>query len=541
MDLAIVEDACAPPAGGGARLSDRKDLLLAIDLGTQSVRAMVFGAQGELVAKSQVHIVPYYSRKPGWAEQDCDYYWAQLGHACQNLWRGRPELKSRLVGMAATTQRAVPVCLDENMAPLRPAIGWLDQRRTSRYPRPPWWLQLGFCAIGQKKTVRFFQSKAECNWLAADEPEVWRRTKRFVFLSGYLNFKLTGRLCDAVGSQVGYVPFDAKRQQWARPGDFRWRLFAVKPEMLPELVPAGGAMGRISASAADETGVPEGLTVYACGADKACEALAAGAWTPDVAVLSYGTTATVNTCNDRYVEPFRFVPAFPAAAPGRYTSEIMVQRGYWMVNWFKEHFAAREVIEAERTGVAPETLFERMLEETPVGNMGLILQPFWNPGVKIPGPEAKGAMIGFGDVHTRAHMYRAIVEGIAYALREAAKRLERRNGVAIQRLKVAGGGSQSDAVMQLTADVFGIVAERPHTFEASGLGAAINAAVGAGLYPDHAAAQARMSRPGRAFAPDPRRVELYDRLYSDAYTRLYPRLAPLYRSIRHIVNYPLAT
>jgi len=99
--------------------------------------------------------------------------------------------------------------------------------------------------------------------------------------------------------------------------------------------------------------------VVASGADKACEVLASGAWTPDVASLSYGTTATINTYNDRYVEPIPFVPPYPAAVPGRYNSEIMVQRGYWMVNWFKEQFATKEVIEAEAQGVAPEVLFEK--------------------------------------------------------------------------------------------------------------------------------------------------------------------------------------
>ncbi len=519
-------------------MSERQDLLLAIDQGTQSVRAMIFDLRGELIAKSQVHIVPYYSRQPGWAEQDCEYYWANLSAACRNLWRSHPEFRARVVAMSVTTQRAVAVCLDENKAPLRPAIGWLDQRRTNRYPKLPLWLELGVRAAGQKKTIHYFQSKAECNWLAVDDPEVWRRTRHFVFLSGYLNLKLTGRLCDAVGAQVGYVPFDSKRQQWAGPRDFKWKLFAVTRDLLPELVAAGESMGRVSAQAAEETGIPQGLPVYASGADKACEVLAAGAWTPDVEVLSYGTTATVNTCNDRYVEPIPFVPAYPAAAPGRYNSELMVQRGYWMVNWFKEHFAAKEMIEAEEKGVAPELLFERMLEETPVGNMGLILQPFWNPGVKIPGPEAKGAMIGFGDVHNRSHMYRAIIEGIAYALREAAARLERRNGVKIRRLKVSGGGSQSDGVMQLTADVFGMAVERPHTFETSGLGAAINAAVGAELYPDHAAAQAQMSRAGRIFTPIAQNARLYDRLYSEVYVRMYPRLARLYHSIRRITNYP---
>jgi sugar (pentulose or hexulose) kinase len=521
-------------------VSGAKDLLLAIDQGTQSVRAMIFDSSGELLAKSQVHIQPYYSRHPGWAEQDCEYFWANLCEACRNLWLAHPDLKPRIAGMSVTTQRSVTVCLDENLKPLRPATSWLDQRRTSRYKRLPLWLELGLRALGQSQAVHYFQSRAECNWLAAEEPEVWGKTRHFLFLPGYFNLRLTGAIRDAVASQVGYVPFDSKRQGWAGPGDLTWKLFCVRREQLPDLVPAGQLLGHITAEAAAGTGIPEGMPVYASGADKACEVLAAGAWTPGTAVLSYGTTATINTCNRRYVEPIPYIPPYPAAVPGRYNSEVMVQRGYWMVNWFKEQFAAWEVIEAEKCGIAPEVLFEKMLEKTPPGNMGLTLQPFWNPGVRFPGPEAKGAMIGFGDVHNRAHMYRAIIEGIAYALREAAERLERRNGQKIERLKVAGGGSQSDGVMQVTADIFGLPAERPHTFETSGLGAAMNAAVGAGIYADHAEAQAKMSRPGRIFLPDAKNAALYTRLYSSVYLGMYPRLAKLYRAVRHITNYPRA-
>lgn len=170
--------------------------------------------------------------------------------------------------------------------------------------------------------------------------------------------------------------------------------------------------------------------------------------------------------------------------------------------------------------------------------MGLTLQPFWNPGVKYPGPEAKGAIIGFGDVHTRAHLYRAIIEGIGYALREGKERLEKRNRVPIRQLRVSGGGSQSDEVMQITANIFNLRAERPHTWETSGLGAAINAAVGAGRFSHHAEAVKAMTRPGKAFNPDADTAALYDRLYRQVYRPLYDRLAPLYRHIRHITGYP---
>src|SRR5690606_4962 len=169
--------------------------------------------------------------------------------------------------------------------------------------------------------------------------------------------------------------------------------------------------------------------------------------------------------------------AYAAAIPGFYNTEIIVQRGYWMVNWFKREFAQAEVLEAESRGVAPETLFDDLLRQSPPGALGLTLQPFWNPGVRVPGPEAKGAIIGFGDIHTRAHLYRAIIEGIGYALREGLERVQQRNGVKVTKLVVSGGGSQSDDIMAMTANLFNLPVERPHTFETSGLGAAITTAV----------------------------------------------------------------
>ena len=170
--------------------------------------------------------------------------------------------------------------------------------------------------------------------------------------------------------------------------------------------------------------------------------------------------------------------------------------------------------------------------------MGLTLQPYWSPGVRIPGPEAKGAIIGWGDVHTRAHLYRAILEGLAYALRDGAERTERRTKVGITELRVSGGGSQSPSAVQLTADVFGLPTGRPHTHETSGLGAAIDAAVGIGLHPDIATAAGAMTRVAETRDPDRERHAPYDALYRDVYQRMYPALKPLYRSIRRITGYP---
>lgn len=514
-----------------------KPLLLSIDQGTQSVRAMVFDTTGNLVAKSQIKITPYYSRKPGWAEQDVDYFWDNLCRACQQLWRDHPEVKSRISAASITCQRSSVVCLDAQKQPLRPAIIWLDRRRTKDYPKLPSWLRIAGRLIGGE-TIPHFQGKAECNWLAVDEPELWQKTAHYVLLSGYLTWRLTGNLVDSVASQVGYLPFDFKRQQWAKPTDPKWRMLRVTREQLPELVPAAALLGNITHAAAADTRLPEGMPLYSAGADKACEVLGSGVLEPSTACLSYGTTATFNTCNTRYVEPMTLVPAYPAAIPNYHNTEVIVQRGYWMVNWFKREFAQIEVMEAEHKGVAPESLFDDLLRQSPPGALGLTLQPFWNPGVRIPGPEAKGAIIGFGDVHTRAHLYRAIIEGISYALLEGMQRVQKRNKIDIKRLRVSGGGSQSDEVMQITADIFNLPVERPHTFETSGLGAAINAAVGAGIYPDHQTAISAMTRVGDTFLPREDAAHIYHSLYQHVYRPLYAKLAPLYRHIRRITGYP---
>jgi sugar (pentulose or hexulose) kinase len=174
----------------------------------------------------------------------------------------------------------------------------------------------------------------------------------------------------------------------------------------------------------------------------------------------------------------------------------------------------------------------------PPGAQGLMLQPFWNPGIKVPGPEAKGAIIGFGDVHQRAHLYRAILEGLAYALREAKERIEQRGGKRITRVRVSGGGSQSDAAMQITANVFNLPCERPHLYETSGLGAAVLAAVALKLKPDFATAIADMTRIGQVFMPEPEHVHTYEQLYQRVYRRMYARLQPLYHAIADITGYP---
>ena len=501
--------------------------LLAIDNGTQSVRALVFDPRGNLLHKVRVPIGPYFSAGPGLAEQDPEVFWRAVCEACQGLWAQGAD-KSSLAAAALTTQRGTVINLDKQGKALRPAILWLDQRRADgQKPLGGFW-GAAFKLLRASATVAYLQAEAEANWIRRHQPEAWAATDKYLFLSGYLTYRLTGRFVDSIGCQVGYVPFDYKTQAWAGPRDWRWRAVPIDRAMLPDLAPVASLLGEIQADAAAATGLPPGLPLVAAAADKAAEVLGTGCLEPHLGCLSYGTAATINATHRCYAEAIRFIPPYPAAVPGKYNLEIQIYRGYWMVTWFKQEFGLRERQLAAQQGVAPESLLDELVRAVPPGSEGLVLQPYWTPGVRFPGPEARGAIIGFSEVHTRAHLYRAILEGLAYALREGAERIAHRSGTPIAELRVAGGGSQSDAAMQITADVFGLPASRPQVYEASGLGAAMDAAVGVGIHPDFPSAIREMSRSGAVFEPHPAAQARYEELYRNVYQSMYARLQPLY-------------
>jgi sugar (pentulose or hexulose) kinase len=517
-------------------------LVLAIDCGTQSTRALLFNLQGELVLKSQVPISPYESVQPGWAEQDVNYYWHALCLACQQLWDQAASnkvtiKKSSIKAVSLSCHRGTIVNLDKKGNALRPAIVWLDQRQADQLPSLGLWNIL-FRTLRLHDVVHYFQTQAELNWIKQHQPEIWEQTHKCVLLSGYHCYRLTGSFIDSTASQVGYIPFNYRRQQWCGKRDWKWKALSVNREMLPDLVKPGEKIGSISKQASTETGIPIGLPLIAAGADKACELLGAGGLAPGVGSLSYGTGASFNLNHHRYIETIPSMPPYPAAIPGKYNMEVLVSRGFWMVNWFKREFAHREQQLAAQQGVPTEQLLEQLLTSVPPGSMGLILQPYWSPGTREPGPLAKGAIIGFGDIHTRAHIYRSIIEGLVYALREGKERVEKRSGLTVNTLRVSGGGSQSDEVMQITADIFNVPAERAHTYETSGLGAAINAAVGVGLYPNYEKATKAMVHKGKCFEPNKNNAAIYDRLYNEIYKNMYSRLDSLYQSIKNIIGYP---
>jgi len=517
-------------------MPEAEPIILTIDYGTQSVRAIAFNSRGDLVAKAQTLLNDYTHPEPGWMEHDVDGFWQIMADTCQKLWAESSVRPEQVQGLVVTTQRATVINLDSAGKPLRPAIIWTDQRQAKTGAKLPLHWRLLFKLLRIEDTVLAFEREAEINWIAQNQPEIWRDTAHFLLLSGYLNYRLTGEFIDGTGSQVGYIPFDFKSKRWCKPGDWKWHAMQITLDKLPKLVESGEKIGEVTAAAASATGLLAGTPVFAGASDKACEVLGAGCLTPNTASVSCGTTATINTTYENYLETRPFIPPYPAAMPGHFNCEVQVFRGYWMVSWFKKEFGHPERQKAELNHESEESYLDDLGRDIAPGSDGLVLQPLWNPGLGDVGPEARGSIIGFNDGHTRAHLYRALLEGLAYALREGKERIEKRSKIPIERLQVSGGGSQSDVVMQILADVMNLPADRPSTFEASGLGAAIIGAVSLGYYSDFHAAAKAMTGVTKTFSPHPQNVESYDKLFRNVYTKQYERLKPLYIALEQLRN-----
>lgn len=512
--------------------------VVVIDAGTQSIRSVLVDLKGNIVKIERTEVEPYFSTEPGFAEQHPEYLWDVLCQTTNRLMKSIDLPIESIKGMSITTQRGTVVNVDKDGKPLRPAILWLDQRKAKVDKWPKGIIKAGLKLINMHESLVHAIKDGESNWIKQNQPEIWSKTHKHMFLSGYFIYQLTGKFIDSIGSTVGYMPFNYKKQRWCNPGEMNTNLFPIEQEKLVDLVKPSELLGNITYKASQQTGLPEGLPVIASAADKACEVLGSGCISPEIACLSYGTTATIETVNPKYIEVIKFFPSYPSAVPNFFNTEVMIYRGYWMINWFKKEFGHKEVEMAKKAGISAEELFDEMISNIPPGSMGLTLQPYWSPGVKIPGIEAKGAVIGFGDVHTKAHLYRSILEGLTYALKEGALRTQKRNGVRIQKLRVSGGGSQSKNALQMTADIFNLPVEKPHTYETSALGAAINCVVGLKLYPNFQVAIDNMCRVGEVYKPIAKNSEIYNEIFSKVYSKMYNRLKPLYQDIREITNYP---
>ena len=513
-------------------MQEEKSLILAIDFGTQSVRVALINKKGEIIAIEKEKYAPaYFSPKEGYAEQDPNYYIDCLSKISKKLMLKEEKNIPLIKGIAMSCFRDSATFLDKDNNVVRPTILWLDERQAEAKEKIPFFNKLLFNISGMMETVKLNRKRTPAHWIKENQPQIWHKIAKYMNISTFITMKIVGEYVDSPSNYGGHFPIDFKKQNWYRSDRaLKGQIFGIPKRLLPRLIKVGDILGYVTKEANELFGFPIGVPMFSVGSDKSAEALGLGVFGENIATISYGTASSIDVTTRKYHSSETFLPAYPAVLKGTYNMEVQVYRGYWMLNWFSKEFGKSESLEAAiQNKLTIDVLNEEMLE-IPAGSDGLILQPYWGPGLKRP--LAKGAIIGFSDTHTRVHLYRAIIEGIAYALREGLENFERRLHHKIKSIRIAGGGSQSDAICQITADIFGVKVSRVQTFETSLLGAAIAGFLAANEFTSPEEAVKAMVHKKKTFYPDNINHQKYDYLFNEAYLKMYPSLKKIYRKIK---------
>lgn len=510
-------------------------LILTFDCGTQSIRCTLVNKKGQIIGLATERCKPYFSLKRGWAEQYGEVYRQVLCDVALKLKETHAAYWDNVIAVTVTAVRDTGVCVDKNGDAVRPIIMWLDQREAEfDYKKQiPLFNRFLYRLVGLTETAKMQGKLTMSNWIKENEPENWAKTYKYMTVSGFFTQYMTGNFVESKACQIGHIPYHYKKRRWKTTHDIQYPIFNIEPDKLCELVEPGEILGYITKEFAQKSGIKEGLPVVATGADKGCEALGCGVVRPDTVSISFGTQSTVQFVTEKYVEPESFMPAYTAVMPNQYNPEIQIYRGYWMVSWFIEQFAKFEVEEAKARGESVEKLLDEHLQEIPPGCDGLMLQPLWAPMLKAP--EGRGTIIGFNHVHTKWHLYRAILEGINYALLDAFKKIQKRAKATVREIVVSGGGSKSDYVCQMTADMFGVPITRVQTWETSSLGSSMAGFVAMGEFDSFDDAVKEMVHFRDTFKPNAQVHAYYDEIYNGVYKGLYKRLKPAYINLKKII------
>ena len=457
--------------------------LLAIDNGSQSTKVTIFDALGHAVASARRWLKPYDTSVPGQAVHPGDDVWDSIQHACREAMARFDGDPADIAAVGLCTIRFCRALLAADGSLAEPMLSWMDERVSRPYqPGNP-------------------------------------RTRYITTSSGYITHRLTGQFTDAAANYQGVWPVDQDTAAWSD-NPAAYAATGMPRDMLFDLVPPGGRLGEVTGAAAAATGIPAGLPVYATANDKAVEALGSGLDDDGTVLLSLGTYIAAMTIGTSAASAGDSYWANFAARPGKYLYESTgIRRGMWMVSWYRTVLEGspgdQADLDAEASQLAP-------------GSNGLLTVPDW----LAPGHATwrRGALLGFDGSQGRAHIYRSILEGIALTMANNTAAMEQALGRRLSPLLVSGGGSGSDLMMQILADVFDRPARRTTVHDAAGLGAAICAAVGHGLYPGWDEATAAMVTAGDEFAPHPPAARAYEKI-NKVYAALTTFTDPLFRSM----------
>ena len=489
-------------------------VVIAVDCSTTGAKASVWNTDGTELASGRADLdlsIP----APGRGEQDPRQWWTAMQTAVRSAVEGIDV--SRVVSLTVTHQRETFVCLDEDGEAIRPAMLWLDSRAGEQVDR------FGSADVHDRtgKPPNTTVSYYKLLWLAEREPLVLSRTAHVVEVHGYLVHRMTGLWATSRASMDPTGLLDI------RTGDYDASVLThlgLDRPQLSTLHSPGEVIGGLTTAAAELLGLLPGTLIVAGAGDGQCAGLGAGVAAPGRAYLNIGTGLISGTYSSQY-RPDSAYRAMLGTIPGSFVYETFGGAGTYMISWFIDTFTRPS---EEFCGGAEATL-ESEAAVVPRGSDGLYVVPYWN-GALTPywDHEARGIMVGFQGVHRRAHIYRAVLEGVAFELRLSQDQVEQATGDAVEEFVAMGGGSQSPLWCQILADVLGRPVVLSRERETTCLGAGMLAAFGAGLFPSIRHAAESMSSTGLRSEPDFKAADAYEALYHQ-----YAAIYPAFRSFFH--------
>lgn len=492
--------------------------LIGIDSGTQSTRAIMFDEAGKEICKASENHLPIIREQKGWAEHDEYDLWNALCNACKKMMDQFTGDVKDIAGLGIAAQSNTICFMSNDGKQLARPVSYQDGRIAQVPPMPddcPAW-------------ENFQRSYSKANWNKINRPELYEKTGKYVSVSGFLTYMLSGKFSDTTSNQVGHWPLDRENWKWEE-RMWVYDCVGIRPDQLPEIYLPGHIIAVVSKEGSEATGLPEGLPIVACARDKQVEALGAGAIKPGQSYITLGTSAGLALVSDKFQSMTRdnFFYTWLSCVPGIWNYEMPMPKGFWLVSWFRDNFSGDLKAAADKEGVSVETLLNREAEMIPPGSEGLVIVPEWQAARARP--NGKGVMMGFDARHTRAHVFKALLEGIFYQLRLNGENMIAKVGGEINEIFVGGGGSRSDIALQACADIFGVKVTRAGSPETCSLGAAMSAAVGTGIYASQEEAVEKMSSDSMVFYPNEKNHEIYERVYQEVFKNIYNSLVPYYR------------
>jgi xylulokinase len=504
------------------------DYLMGIDLGSTSLKAVVYDLEGRVVASGSRPTEKHRpsAEHPEWVVWEPEQIWAGIAAAIRKATSGVDDPR-RVRGVAVTGMGMDGLPVDDRGQWLYPMISWHDPRTG---PQHAWWLE----HVGAQKTFSIggnpvwpINSALRILWMMEHEPKIMARAHKWLLIEDFVNFQLCGRRATDYSMASCTMLFDQRTLGWS---EELLGLAGIERRWLCDALPSGTPLGQVSAAASQATGLPDGTPVILGGHDHLCGALPVGAFKPGVVLAVSGTWETALTATegpvlkDELRQSGMTVQAHVAL--GKHTiwgSNVAAE----MLEWYRRQYGLAAAGQAAAEEGAEWEPLMALAASAPPGAHGVMFLPHM-AGANCPvvDPRSLGALVGLSGAASAADVLRAMIEGLSYQFLDVVTAMEAAVGTSLPRIVGVGGGTRNAFWMQTKADVLGRTIEVPDVEEATPLGAAIVAGIGLGLYRDEADACQRVYRPGRAYHPNSELAPRYAEWFS-LYKQLYPALAPV--------------